>query len=228
MLDQQQQDAYAQDGFVVVPGLVDAARMRVMAQEVEDLHERMHRGVPDGVDVAWEASGHRIRQLMHADRVVPSIAEFVADSELRAIIGQLMGPSVELFHAKLLMKAARDGSITPWHQDWGYWRRGSQRPVQVNCMLAIDDADPDNGCLRMRPGSHKDGPREHQRDPTAGAFNQGLESGFALAGSVPVPMRRGDAVFFGALVVHGSQANTSDRDRRALTCAFDVPGNARR
>jgi ectoine hydroxylase-related dioxygenase (phytanoyl-CoA dioxygenase family) len=43
--------------------------------------------------------------------------------------------------------------------------------------------------------------------------------------AVLVPMKAGDAVFFGPLVVHGSDANKSPRHRRAVTIAYDVTGN---
>jgi ectoine hydroxylase-related dioxygenase (phytanoyl-CoA dioxygenase family) len=43
--------------------------------------------------------------------------------------------------------------------------------------------------------------------------------------AVPLPLRAGSAVFFGPLVIHGSDANRSKRDRRAVTIAYNVTGN---
>ena len=39
------------------------------------------------------------------------------------------------------------------------------------------------------------------------------------------PAMLGSAVFFGPLVIHGSDANRSERDRRAVTIAYNVTGN---
>jgi ectoine hydroxylase-related dioxygenase (phytanoyl-CoA dioxygenase family) len=42
---------------------------------------------------------------------------------------------------------------------------------------------------------------------------------------VPVPLRAGSAVFFGPMIIHGSDANHSDPERRACTIAYNVTGN---
>ena len=43
--------------------------------------------------------------------------------------------------------------------------------------------------------------------------------------AVPVPLAAGSAIFFGPLIIHGSDANRSDHDRRAVTIAYNVTGN---
>ncbi len=76
---------------------------------------------------------------------------------------QLIGPDLYLYHSKLMMKAAHDGTFTPWHQDFGYWHFDLKQPTQVNCMLAIDPADEGNGAVRMVVGRHHDGLVTHLR-----------------------------------------------------------------
>ena len=45
------------------------------------------------------------------------------------------------------------GSKTPWHQDGEYW---PIRPlVTCSVWIAVDEATPKNGCLRVIPGSHR-------------------------------------------------------------------------
>ena len=122
------------------------------------------------------------------------------------------------------MKAAHDGSLTPWHQDWGYWRSQSERPTQLNCMLSIDAADLGNGCIRFVEGSHLQGPVDHARLDSA-SFGIGLEGDIDRFPATPVETAAGDAVFFGSLVIHGSALNASGRNRRANTFAFDRAGN---
>jgi len=59
------------------------------------------------------------------------------------------------------------------------------------------------------------------------SFNIGLEGNLTDFPSTPIPTQPGDAIFFGAYVIHGSGPNGSDRHRRANTFAFDRPGNVK-
>jgi phytanoyl-CoA hydroxylase len=229
-LTPQQLAQFHDDGFVVVKGLVKAAALDLLKTEIEALHERMAAAPTPGVGVSWEENlpaGHapRIRQLMHSERVSPLIEQLLGSDTMLDIIEQLIGPKIILYHSKLMMKAARDGSFTPWHQDWGYWQHHSIKASQVNCMLSIDPAAEDNGCIRFVPGSHKAGPVAHSRFQSS-SFNIGLPGGLeAYPTAVPVATEAGDAVFFGSLVIHGSAPNESGRDRRANTFAFDITQN---
>ena len=79
-----------------------------------------------------------------------------------SVLRHLIGSDIYLFHSKLMMKAAHDGTFTPWHQDWGYWQFANKRPTHINAMLAIDAADRENGAIRFVDGSHKQGPVDHR------------------------------------------------------------------
>lgn len=225
-LSPEQIATYHREGFLVLRQLIGAPEVAELSHQVDGLHERMAATPAPGVQCSWEEGGQsrRIRQLMNSEVVSPAIDALSRDARLLEPLAQLMGPDIMLFHSKLMMKAARDGSFTPWHQDWGYWQRHSSRPSHINCMLAVDGQDEANGCIRFVPGSHLQGAVAHT-DLKTSSFNIGLPGGMDAYPSVPVEMAPGDAVFFGPLVIHGSAPNTSGRDRRANTFAFDVPGN---
>jgi ectoine hydroxylase-related dioxygenase (phytanoyl-CoA dioxygenase family) len=229
-LTAEQLAAFHRDGFVVVRQFFSPERMRDLAAECEGLHEMMAKHAPDTVHVSWEddlAPGRapRIRQLMNSEAVSPIIDWMSRSDEMMAVMRQVIGPDVYLFHSKLMMKAAHDGTFTPWHQDWGYWQHHSLKPTQVNCMLGIDAADAANGAIRFEAGSHHAGPVTHKGFQSS-SFNIGLDGDLdAYPNAVMVTMEPGDAVFFGPLVIHGSGPNRSDRDRRANTFAFDRAGN---
>jgi len=225
-LSRQDLEHYQEHGFVVQRQLVDAERMRVLQREVDDLHERMAAEPPQGVAISWEdaAQPPRIKQLMNSEQVCPSIDAISRGDCLLGAMEQLIGPELVLYHSKLMMKSAQDGTSIPWHQDWGYWRYSEREPSQVNAMLAIDAATEANGALRFVPGSHKQGPLQHQRFETS-SFAIGLSTDLAAYESVMVELEPGDVVFFGCLVIHGSAPNRSDSHRRANTFAFDQVGN---
>jgi ectoine hydroxylase len=58
---------------------------------------------------------------MGSELVSPTIAAISRHEAVLAVLRQLIGPEIWLYHSKLMMKAAHDGSFTPWHQDFQYW-----------------------------------------------------------------------------------------------------------
>ena len=220
---------FEDNGYLIRRQIIDTDWLGAIRQELDDLHGRMAEAPADGVGIAWEEGDDpsrpaRIRQLMHGELVSPGLDRLIDSPNVLDILRPLMGTDISLFHCKLLMKAARDGTITPWHQDYAYWVRHNNEPQMVNCMLHIDDANAENGAIQFVPGSHRDGLVEHDRaDTSFGVFLPGYFAPREEA--VTLDMKAGDAVFFGSLVVHGSAANTSDGDRRACTIAYDVTGN---
>lgn len=222
---------FHQRGWVLKKGLFDRARIAELGREIDGLHERCAREELPGVGVAWEdamdeSKPKRIRQLMGSEHCCPTIDAMSRSPEMLSVLRQVIGPDIYLFHSKLMMKAARDGSFTPWHQDFQYWQFESKLPTQVNCMLFVDGSDEANGCLRMVDGSHHKGllPIHHLK---SSSFNIGLAGGLEDFPATAIPTEPGDAIFFGAYVIHGSGPNNSDRDRRANTFAFDRPGNVK-
>ena len=218
-------------GWVLKKALFSSGRIAELGREIDGLHERCAREDLPGIGVAWEdaldeTKPKRIRQLMNSEVVSPLIDAMSRSPEMLSIMRQVIGPDVYLFHSKLMMKAARDGSFTPWHQDFQYWQFESKLPTQVNCMLYVDGSDEENGCLRMVDGSQRKGLLPIHRLKSS-SFNIGLAGGLDDYPATSIPTAPGDAIIFGAYVIHGSGPNGSDRHRRANTFAFDRPGNVK-
>jgi ectoine hydroxylase-related dioxygenase (phytanoyl-CoA dioxygenase family) len=231
MLTPEEIHFYEENGFLLKKQLIPLEWIEQVKSEIENIHERMAAQPAEGVHVSWEVyddptKPKRIKQLMHSELVSPTLNRIVRCDAMLDIVESLIGPDISLFHSKLLLKAARDGTAVPWHQDYAYWVREDNRPLMVNCQLAIDPATKENGCIQFVPGSHKGGLRAHERKPmTFGTFLPGPAYYYERDDAVAVEMQPGDGVFFSALVIHGSAPNTSDRDRRMNTFAYNVTGN---
>lgn len=228
-LTTQQQSQFEEQGFLVIEDLLSPTQIDAIRMELRDLHERMAESTPPEVGVSWEHDvdpqiQRRIKQLMHAEMISPTINAFLRSDRILDIVADLIGPEICLYHCKLLMKAAKDGTVTPWHQDYAYWIADDNRPLMLNCMFQIDDSTMENGCLQMVPGSHRGRLLEHEREGKV--FGRFLPGYFQpREDAVAVAIRAGSAVLFGPMIVHGSDANHSDRERRACTVAYNVPGN---
>jgi ectoine hydroxylase-related dioxygenase (phytanoyl-CoA dioxygenase family) len=73
--------------------------------------------------------------------------------EILDMVEQVLGEDIALWNSSFFAKPARVGTKTPWHQDGEYW---PIRPLATcTVWIAIDASTPENGCLRVIPGSHR-------------------------------------------------------------------------
>jgi phytanoyl-CoA hydroxylase len=123
---------------------------------------------------------------------------------------------VALYRAILFNKAASGGSNIPWHQDGGQlWGLSDAPTLQI--WTALDDADPDAGCLEFVPGSHRGG----LATPLGGVVPPPLVAqGDAESHAVRVPVRAGDALLIHNWVWHRSGRNRPGRRRLAFSACY--------
>ena len=128
---------------------------------------------------------------------------------------QVIGPNIKAATSQLTFKMRGNTQMFSWHQDNTY---GELDPYNaISCLTALDDADVENGCLWLIPGSHCQGqhsdPRSDKEKVAKGTIE--LDADDQLA--IPLEMRAGDCLFFHCHMLHKSDGNRStDRDRRIL------------
>ena len=138
------------------------------------------------------------------------------------LVGQ---DDLSLYTEKITMKRARTGGTIILHQDYPYWRAQNTVPHKiVTAMIHLDDATRLNGCLEVSPGSHRDGMNRNTKSVDGFGANELDESKFDMHSLVPVEVKAGAVVFFGAFLVHRSLPNRSDKDRRALLFSYQPAG----
>lgn len=132
----------------------------------------------------------------------------------RELLGQ--GTGVTLYRAVLFNKAARGGTVLPWHQDGGrFW--GIDRDPVLQIWVALDDAPAEAGCVEVLPGSHARGLATPLGGlvPAAMIAREGAE-----ARAVPAPARAGDAMLIHNALWHRSGVNRTGAPRRAFTICY--------
>ena len=228
-LTDKEQQFYKENGYFLKKGLVSSEDITHIQEEIKDIHNRMAEQPADGIGISWEvydSDDHppRIKQLMHSELVSPTLNRLLRSDEVLDILEVMMGENISLYHSKLLPKAGGDGTAIPWHQDYAYWKNDNNKPVMINCQLAISEANLENGCIQFVPGSHNWGLQEHERKhQTFGVFLPGHYQ--EREDAVAIEMEPGDGVFFNALIIHGSAPNNSTDDRLMNTFAYNVTGN---
>tara|TARA_B100000700_G_scaffold309054_1_gene387532 strand:- start:2697 stop:3476 length:780 start_codon:yes stop_codon:yes gene_type:complete len=128
---------------------------------------------------------------------------------------------ISLWTDKLNLKRPGGGSGFGWHQDSPYWIHDSKNvDLLPNVYLSLDDADEDNGCFRVIRASHKEGclPGTANGTQLGGFYTD--PNCFNESDAVNLRIPAGSLVFFNQHIVHGSEPNLSDQQRRAYIITY--------
>jgi ectoine hydroxylase len=160
----------------------------------------------------------------------PVFDALVDDPRLAEPARDLVGsPGLSLFTDKLNLKRARFGSACRWHQDSPYWAHLSGVWERIdhlpNVLVQLDASSTANGCFVVHTGSHRRGalPGTPDGSTLGPLFTDPLL--LDPANECPLALPAGSLVFFHPHLVHGSRANRSDRDRRAVELTYQAAGH---
>jgi phytanoyl-CoA hydroxylase len=206
---------YEKEGYVIVRNVLDADLVAEGREHVNWLLDKNPGLRP-------EELGHK---LMTQDAFW---VRLVSDDRLLDVAEQFLGPDLGLFASHYIAKPPLTGKIVPWHQDGSYW---PLEPMEViTFWLSFDRSDDENGCMRVIPGTQN---RElvSKDDYVA----QSEENAFSIAmdasqiddsDAVSFILEPGDVSIHHPNIIHGSNANKSDRWRRGLTIRY-IPNSTR-
>ncbi|WP_409346319.1 phytanoyl-CoA dioxygenase family protein [Paenibacillus sp. MBLB4367] len=204
---------YKENGYLLVKRVFGQTEVEEMRRAVDHTIERAAR-TKAAQNHAWQGdymSPEQLKKLVlkgfhDVHYHDAAFARALLHPNMTAVLSQLIGPNVLLHHSKMLVKPPENGAAFPMHQDQPYF------PHQNHTMLAasvhLDDADEENGCLRVVPGSHKEGPLPH-----VGTYYLNHKE-YPISMGTPCPAQAGDVLFFNYLTIHGSDCNRSTRTRR--------------
>jgi len=135
----------------------------------------------------------------------------VRDPRVVNVIEDLMGPNIKLYYDQVFAKPPY-APANRYHQDslfWGFFASN----FQITCQILLDDATPENGCVRVIPGSQDFGLIDWDHLPFV--LTPGL-----LEREVSLPLRAGDATFHHSLTLHCSGPNTTPTRRRGWSLHY--------
>jgi ectoine hydroxylase len=151
-LTAEQTRQFEEQGYLFFPNCFsedEIAMMRVEGDNILSAHrEEVWREKSGAPRTAFAAHTFNevFRLLAHHPRLVHPLE-------------QVFGESVYVHQFKLNAKAAFQGDVWQWHQDYGTWARddGMPSPRAMNIAVFLDEVFPFNGALMLIPGSHREG-----------------------------------------------------------------------
>lgn len=171
------------------------------------------------------AAGDDSYSISTAHLAYGKVYDLLCHARIVSYVVDLLGENIIGWGSHLFCKLPHDGKTVAWHQDASYWPLTPSKAVTV--WLAIDDADRDNACMRFIPGSHRSGYQAHERSSPnqQNVLGTAVDDLGRFGQPVDIELAAGEISIHSDLLLHGSEANRSDRRRCGLTlryCAADV------
>ena len=136
-------------------------------------------------------------------------------------VERLIGPEILIDGNLVFYKPPHDASYASWHQDSVY--SGWHLTPSVSAWIALTCSEPANGCMRVIPGSHRQGLLEHENVHDPNLLNkrgERLRMGVDESQAVDVVLKPGEMSLHHTNIVHGSNPNTSDGPRIGFIVRF--------
>lgn len=211
LLDQEKLDFYNDFGFVKMGRTLTDKGIELMLEECMQAWNNEKQ--------AFDANKTWLQNalLVNIHKKSTIVRDFYFEGPIVDVMEQIIGPNIKAATSQLTFKMRGNTKSFAWHQDNGY---GELQPYNtISSLTALEDVDEENGCLRIIPGSHKQGQidvshviKQHKEGKSVS-----IELEVDESKAIPIPMKAGESIFFHCWTLHQSQGNFSkDRDRRIL------------
>lgn len=229
-LDAIQTRHFEANGWLLVPTAFSASETEVLRAELATI------AALDRPENLREPGSGALRSALSCHRYNEAYRRLSRHPRLVEPARQLLGGPVYLHQFKVNAKAAHDGEIWHWHQDFRTWHAddGMPEPHVLNAGVFLDDVNEFNGPLMFMPGSHTLGlvPADAvadasevavygrlAADATGSPYARATVDGWAHRFGIVAPKGpAGSVLFFHGCIIHGSAPNMSPW-RRAMTLA---------
>ncbi|MFC4776624.1 phytanoyl-CoA dioxygenase family protein [Paenibacillus sp. GCM10023252] len=216
-MNEQQLKQFYEEGYFILENLFSSQEMDELTEQIDHYvneHNeklRLAEEAKEGVSRANE-----ITFTPHLVKKEAYFQKFCAHQKFVDLTTPILGGDVSLYWDQAVYKRPETAKDFPWHQDNGYGLVLSEE--YVTCWLALEDATIENGCIWVKPRTHKDGIVEHQITPI------GWQCYFGDDPGIPVELKKGSMVVFSSLLFHRSGPNVSDSVRKGYILQYIPSG----
>ena len=213
-LNAEQRAEFDREGYLFFPGLFTTEEASLLKAEADNVYALQREEV-------WRETSGVARTAFAAHTYNEGFRRLGAHPRLIEPVSDLLEGDVYMHQFKVNAKAAFDGDVWQWHQDYGTWKRDDEMPEPraMNIAVFLDDVTAANGPLLFIPGSHKIGVIDAGHDLSTTSYplwtldrdkvSELAERGGCVAPTGPA----GSMLMFSSLLVHASPANISPFDR---------------
>lgn len=202
-LSQHEAERYNLEGFLSPIRVISAEKAEIFA---ENYREFNNQNTTD-----FDANAI-LRSKPHL--VFPWLYDLVTSPRITDPVSSILGPNLLAWGSSFFAKRAGDLGFVSWHQDANYW--GLEPHEVLTAWIAFSPSRPENGGMRVVPGSHLKGSLSH-RDTFSknNLLTRGQEIVVEIDESkvIDLLLEPGEMSLHHVSIVHGSEANTSDVDR---------------
>jgi ectoine hydroxylase len=227
-LTDEQRTQFDREGYVVLRDLFTADEVSVLKAEIPEIFAQRR---PENVR---EQTGDVVRTAFATHTYNEVYRRLVRHPRILDPAEQLLDGQVYVHQFKLNAKAAFNGDVWQWHQDYGTWKRDDDMPEAraMNLAVFLDEVNEFNAPLMIIPRSHKLGVFEAGHDVETTSYplwtlDKEKVAELVAAGGIVAPKGPpGTGFFFHGTMVHGSTANMSPWDRLIVYVTYNHVDNA--
>ena len=213
-LTEKQIEQFDTEGYIFLPSCFSKDEITILNEAASEIYATKRKEV-------WRESSGIARTAFAAHTYNDAHRRLAAHPRLIKPVKQILNGDVYMHQYKINAKAAFDGDVWQWHQDFGVWHRddGMPEPRAMNIALFLDDVTAANGPLLFLPKSHKYGVIEAGHDVETTSYplwtldretvTKLSNEGGCIAPTGPA----GSVIMFSSLLVHASPPNISPMPR---------------
>lgn len=206
------------EGYLFFPSLFSEREVDVLTSELDEIFSK------EIVSNIREKNSNSVRTAFAVQMYNAVYARLAQHPRMVKPVQDLLNEDVYMHQFKVNAKAAFDGDVWQWHQDFGSWHAGDAMPESraMNIAIFLDEVNEFNGPLMLIPGSHKLGAVEATLDSTTTSYPLWTLDSHTITtlvnkGGIVAPKgARGSMLLFDSCLVHGSGPNLSPWHRRAV------------
>lgn len=213
-LSAQQVADFEENGYIFLPSCFAEEEIEVLRSEAREIYKSDRQEV-------WREETGAPRTAFAAHTYNEAFGLLGADPRLIDPVSQIFGEQLYMHQYKVNAKAAFQGAVWQWHQDYGVWSRddGMPEPRAMNIAVFLDEVMPINGPLMFIPKSHKGGTLDAQHDTSTTSYplwtlDEETVTKLADEGGIIAPTGPpGSVMMFHGNLVHASPPNITPYPR---------------
>src|SRR5918996_989377 len=208
-LSAEQAQRFEREGYLFFPSLFSKEEIKVLTDEVPALYAQRR---PENVR---EKTGDVVRTNFAAHMYSYPFAKLARHPRMVEPVQQLFGEDVYMHQFKINGKAAFDGDVWQWHQDYGTWLNDDMMPTEraMNIAIFLDDVNEYNDLISQLV----------DRAGGRGGFDA---AGRYVPGGIVSPKGpAGSMILFHGCLVHASTSNLSPWNRVSVYLSLCAVSN---